>query len=249
MEHKIRVLIVEDEALIAENLSQTLEDLGYGTAGICYTFREAQQAIADVPAELVLLDINLGSNNADENGIALGRIINAGARKPFIFLTAYSDRDIIESAAKMRPGGYLIKPVNPAALFATIQTAMYNHVQEQTPLSDQPPARPDYFFVRIGLKNHRLLWRDVYCIESGKNYVRLRIRNSPTEYPIRGTLAFVTEQLIPVHLQQDFLRISRSVCVNMQMITTYSGDQVCCGDNCFENTRFSVKELHDLLGR
>lgn len=245
MEPKIRILIVEDEALIAENLKLTLEDLGYEVAGTCYTYAEALQAFRTTAADLVMLDINLSSKNASEDGLALAAMLRNEGGKQFVFLTAYNDLDTIRQAAKLQPSGYLIKPVNAAAVFATIQTALEKG--NAAPPDTTPVPRPDYFFVRMGARNIKVMWDDIYCIEAGKNYVKLRSAAMKVEYPIRGTLTFVMEQLLPARLTADFLRVSRSICLNRKFITAYSNDWIYCGEEQFENTRFASKDMAALL--
>ncbi len=251
MEPKIKILIVEDEALIAENLKLSLEDLGYEVIGTCYNYVEAVQAFQHNIADLVMLDINLGSRNEAHSGLALAALLHSDdVKTPFIFLTAYSDTDTILRATKLQPSGYLIKPVNTATIFAAIQTAIERSgTKEMTspPSADETAERPDFFFVKVGAKNHKLMWEDVYCIEAGKNYVKLRLASGTTEYPIRGTLTFVLEQLLPARLEPQFLRVNRSISLNRRYITAFSGDTIYCGNEAFENTRFSPKELQELL--
>ena len=79
MSDKLTIQIVEDEALIAENLKYTLEDLGYRVIGVAYTYREAREALLTQRADLTLLDINLGSNAPDEDGLALARLMAPGS--------------------------------------------------------------------------------------------------------------------------------------------------------------------------
>lgn len=248
MEPKIKILIVEDEALIAENLKLTLEDLGYEVVDCCYNYAEAETAIRRNEADLVMLDINLGSRDESQNGLSLAAVLHNELKTPFIFLTAYSDTDIIRRATKLRPSGYLIKPVNAATVFAAIQTAIEHEGKaDEPPPSDSLDARPDFFFVKVGAKNHKLMWEDVYCIEAGKNYVKLRLAANATEYPIRGTLTFVLEQLLPKRLEAQFLRINRSTSLNRRYITAFSGETIYCGAEGFENTRYSARELQELL--
>jgi two-component system, LytTR family, response regulator LytT len=242
MENSIRILIIEDEALIAEDLRLTLEELGYVVTGTCYSFADAKVELAKKNMDLVILDINLGDPNGEQGGMALAEIIRTGPKVPFIFLTAYSDQDTIRQATRLRPSGYLIKPVNTAALFAAIQTAIEANPQE--PPVPQGPS--EYFFVRMGSRSHRVSWNDVYCVEAGKNYVTIRLINSKTHFPLRGTINFVISQLMPTPLQDDFIRINRSTSINKRFITSYTASEVYCMEERFENTKFTIRELRDL---
>jgi DNA-binding LytR/AlgR family response regulator len=194
-----------------------------------------------------MLDINLGSGEPGEDGFALAALLNAHNPKPFIFLTAYNDAETIRRAAALLPCNYLIKPVNPAALFAAIQVTLARTIEPRMQEQTEPGDRPDYFYIKVGSKTHRLSWDDIYCIESGKNYVKLFARDNAAEYPVRGTITFVLDRLVPPRLQQQFFRISRSICLNKAHVTTFSDNFIFCGGRSFPNTRFSVEELYELF--
>lgn len=248
MVDKATLLIVEDEMLIAENLKYTLEDLGFAVSGIACNAGEAADALTRQQPDLVLLDINLGTRSPANTGLALAQQLNQD-HIPFIFLTAYSDRDTIMQATQLRPGGYLIKPVNPATLFAAIQTAIQNKVPANKPVVDKLPSveAPDYFFVKVGKRSLKLCWQDVYCLEATKNYVQIRVIDTPVTYAVRGTLQSVMQQAVPSTLQPAFQQFNRSTAVNMQHITRYDSEAIYCRHVRIGNTRLSTRELQVML--
>ncbi|WP_222166581.1 response regulator transcription factor [Edaphocola aurantiacus] len=246
MENKINILIIEDDALIAEHLKYTLEDLGYYVSGICYHFDEARDLIAHTEADLILLDINLEEAEEWKNGIALGGIIqDTRPNIPFIYLTAYNDLNTIRAATRQKPQGYLIKPAGSATLFAAIQTAIENNnLQQKVPETDQQEeARPDYFFVKVGHKTNKFFWKDIYCLEAGKNYVKVKSAQVQFQYSIRGSLTFVRTQLLPLSLQASFVQVNRSCCVNLQYMTSFDPEAVYFGTERIENSRMSMADL------
>ncbi len=232
---KLTILVVEDEAVIAENLRFTLEDLGYEVLATCYTFAEAQAALA-APApvpDLVLLDINLGHADPARTGLALARQLAGQGGPPFIFLTAYSDLGTVRQATQLRPSGYLVKPVGSGALFAAIQLALDRAASRQpAPLPALPaaPETPAFFFVKLGERTHKLPWTAVQRLEAGKNYVTLHLAGQQAGYPVRGSLTYVLDQLVPPSLQSHFLRINRRTCLNVASITRYDDEFVYCGE-------------------
>jgi|GEM_PF-369866 len=248
MADKLTLLIVEDEILIAENLRFTLEDLGFSVSEIACTVDQAADALADQQPDLVLLDINLGDNSLFNSGLVLAQQLNQD-QIPFIFLTAYSDRDTIMQATQLRPSGYLIKPVNPATLFAAIQTAIQNQIHANKPVVDKQPSaeQPDYFFVKVGKRNLKLYWKDVYCLEATKNYVQIRVIDTPVTYTVRGTLQSVMQQVVPLPLQPAFQQFNRSTAVNVQHITRYDSEAIYCQHVRISNTRLSTKELQVMM--
>jgi DNA-binding LytR/AlgR family response regulator len=248
MTDTISILIIEDDMLIAEMLKYNLEDLGFSISGVANTFEQALTLIDTLHPDLTLLDINLNSAIPANNGLALARQLNT-AQLPFIFLTAYSDRDTILQAARQRPGGYLIKPVNPAALFAAIQTTIENKSAIPTPpaTSSESPLQPDFFFVKVGNRNVKLYWRNVYCLEASKNYVQIRVIDVPVTYTVRGTLSFVRQQLVPAAIQSVFQQFNRSTIVNINHVTRFDAEAVYCQQSRISNTRFSLRELTSLF--
>ena len=119
-----RIFVVEDEALIAMEISARLTALGYS---VCGRAASAAAAIARIPAakaDLVLMDVNLGGGmDGTEAAARLRELIDV----PVVFLTAYSDDAVIEQATNASPFGYLVKPFEERELHATIQSALSNH--------------------------------------------------------------------------------------------------------------------------
>jgi DNA-binding NarL/FixJ family response regulator len=119
----IRVLIVEDEPLIAENIAMYLNNNDFIVSGIAYDDEEALGELKDNPPDAVLLDVNLESGR---DGIDIAEYINNHNRIPFIFLTSYSDRTILDRAKRTNPAGYIVKPFNEQTLYTTLEIAMAN---------------------------------------------------------------------------------------------------------------------------
>ena len=123
----IRVLIVEDEPLIAKNIGMYLNNNDYEVSAIAYDPEEALFQLKRNPPDLAILDINLEN---DRDGIEVARYINQHNNIPFVFLTSYSDKDTLERAKQTNPYGYIVKPFNDKTLFATIEIALSNHARD-----------------------------------------------------------------------------------------------------------------------
>lgn len=250
---RLRVLVVEDEALIAENLRQALEGLGYEVPATYYTFDEALAGLsgpAALPADLVLLDINLGEDDPARTGLALARHLRAAGGPPFIFLTAYTHLDTIRQATRLAPSGYLLKPVSGPALFAAIQSALeYAATRQPAPApSAATPPLPisDFFFVKLHGRSRKLYWTSVQRLEVGKNYVTAFVAGQRAGYPLRGTLTYVLEQLVPAAIRPRFLRVSRQLALNAASITGYDDEYVYCGPERYENGQLAQEQLLEL---
>lgn len=116
-----RILIIEDEALVARELKSRLTAMGYEVAGVAYGAEGIELARREQP-DLLLTDIHLKHG---EDGIAVAREIQAERDVPVVFLTAYSDEDTVSRAKSVTPYGYIIKPVENRELQIVIEMALY----------------------------------------------------------------------------------------------------------------------------
>jgi PAS domain S-box-containing protein len=119
-----RILIAEDDGIIAARLRGFLTKLGYVVPAVVASGEEAVRQAAAVRPELVLMDIRLGG---DLDGIDAGGQIRKGLGIPLIYLTAYLDDTLLQRAKRTEPYGYLVKPVQDRELRATIEVALYKH--------------------------------------------------------------------------------------------------------------------------
>lgn len=120
---EVRVLIVEDEPLIAENIAMYLNNHNFKVSGIAYDDEEAFLELKTNPPDAVLLDVNLEGR---QDGIDIATYINDHNRVPFIFLTSYSDKQTVDRAKQTNPAGYIVKPFNELTLYTTLEIALAN---------------------------------------------------------------------------------------------------------------------------
>ncbi len=124
---KIRVLIVEDDRLIAENSSMMLNNLGYEVSDICNSSEGALSSISINPPDIVLVDILL---KGEQDGINFADTLRQVYDIPFVYVTATSDENILERAKVTSPYGYIIKPFNDRDLHSNIEMALYKYHSE-----------------------------------------------------------------------------------------------------------------------
>lgn len=128
---QIKILIVEDEVLIAMDIAKILEGIDYDVSAIVYDGNAALHELQHRLPDLVLLDINLGRQ---PDGIAVATYIQEHLDIPFIFLTSYATEMIVDKAKRTKPMGYIIKPFSEKDLFSAIEIALYNYAQLVYPL-------------------------------------------------------------------------------------------------------------------
>lgn len=122
-----KIMIVEDESLVAADIQIHLEKMGYDVCSLADSGEEAVEQARLHQPDLVLMDIVLhGSMDGTQAAEELRKHINV----PIVFLTAHADRQMLDRAKNCEPYGYLIKPFNPAELRATIEMALHKSAVE-----------------------------------------------------------------------------------------------------------------------
>ncbi len=123
-----RILVVEDESIIAADLQDTLEGMGFQVVGVVTTGEGAIQLADAHRPDLVLMDIML---KGELSGIGAAGRIREQFDIPVIFLTAFADEQVLSAAKHSVPFGYLLKPFEERLLGATIEMALYKHATDR----------------------------------------------------------------------------------------------------------------------
>ncbi|MBN2102891.1 PAS domain S-box protein [bacterium] len=122
------ILIVEDEVIIAYDLQQKLQTLGYQVPDICTSGEEAIESTNKHLPDLILMDIRLHGNMS---GIEAVEQIQKQHDMPIIYLTAHTDTSTLEKAKHTRPEGYLVKPIDDEqSIYGPIEIALHKHQME-----------------------------------------------------------------------------------------------------------------------
>ena len=128
MEERAKILVVEDERIVAEDIQQNLEHLGYAVTNIASSEKMALKYIEESPPNLILMDVVL---KGPGSGIEAARSIRNQYDIPIIYLTAHADEQTLDHAKKTEPYGYLLKPFEERELESAIETALYKHKMEK----------------------------------------------------------------------------------------------------------------------
>jgi len=126
--NKPRILIVEDEAIVANDIQMRLKKLGYIPCAIASSGEEAIQKAAKMQPNLVLMDIVL---KGQMNGIEAAQEIRERFGIPVVYLTAYADEKTLTRAKVTEPLGYILKPFGEGELHSSIEIALYKHEVEK----------------------------------------------------------------------------------------------------------------------
>ena len=124
----VKVLLVEDEAIVAMQTKSELQKMGHAVVGIFASGEDALAGIAGANPELILMDIKL---QGEMDGIETAERLSQDYDIPLIFLTAHSEESTIDRARTVSSYGYLLKPVEAQDLHIAIQMAIYRHEQDR----------------------------------------------------------------------------------------------------------------------
>ncbi len=123
-----KILIIEDESIIAKEIEMILISEGYQVCGKTRNGDQALDLFMNLKPDLVLLDINI---KGTKTGIDLAKIIRAKYNFPFVFLTSYSDIETLNEVKSTNPYGYIVKPFTESAIRSNIELALAKFASEQ----------------------------------------------------------------------------------------------------------------------
>jgi DNA-binding LytR/AlgR family response regulator len=207
----IKILIVEDDMLIAANISLQLTKLGYEVCGIVPRGEEAVAHVRMNPPDLILMDINL---KGAVNGIAAAKTIRQIKSIPIVYLTANNDEATFARARETHPSAFISKPFSTINLQRTIALVVDQLKGEirTDPREQAVQVLDDRIFVRHNGRMVKLLLEDILYIEAERNYCNIVTSNG--HYLVVCTLKTIEQELPDAH----FLRVHRSYMVNISKL-------------------------------
>ena len=212
MSEKTRILIVEDDMIIAANISLQLSKLGYEVTGIESRGEEAVNHALENRPDIILMDIQL---KGGINGVEAAKKIQEKASIPLIYLTANSDEASFQMAKETKPGAFISKPLNKLNLQRTIEL-VEEKIQGkggQIPESNSfIESLDDRIFIRNNGKLIKIMLDEILYIEAERNYCNI-ITNSQN-YLIVSPLNTFCQKME----NKDFLRVHRSYVVNIRKL-------------------------------
>ncbi|NNK18590.1 MAG: response regulator [Maribacter sp.] len=234
MERPIRILIVEDNVIIADDMQSMLEEIGYEIVDNVIVYEQAEKVLKSEQVDLVLIDIILAS---DKTGIDLGKHIREKYDIPFIFVTSNSDRATVENAKTVKPNGYLVKPFEQQDLYTSIEIALSNFTygtsgkaspegstgDEDVPLSNS--VLKDSIFVKKQHLYYRIQFGDIQFIKADNVY--LEVNTVDKKFLVRSPLKDYLEKLP----KKKFYRAHKSYIVNVDHIDAINSRDVMINNN------------------
>ena len=213
---QVKVLIVEDKSVVAEDLRLCLEDFGYITSGVCTNGFDAIEKTEELSPDILLMDINI---NGPIDGVETVRQITATHSLPVIYLTAYSDSATVDRAKSTHPAAYLVKPFDPIDLKIAIDIAIENFQKDKNDkdMSNGEHALPvinDSFFIKQGESYHKVPFTNILYVEADGSYTKI--------HTTQGTMTLsMNMKGVLSNLPSIFLKVHRSFIVNLHMVDKF----------------------------
>jgi len=234
LEQPIRILIVEDNVIIADDMQSMLEEIGYEIVDNVIVYEQAEEVLKTQQVDLVLIDIILAS---DKTGIDLGKHIRENYDIPFIFVTSNSDRATVENAKMVKPNGYLVKPFEQQDLYTSIEIALSNFTQAaksanpstngvlEQEMAVSNSVLKDSIFVKKQHLYYRIQFGDIQFIKADNVY--LEVNTVDKKFLVRSPLKDYLEKL-PKH---KFYRAHKSYIVNVDHIDAINSKDIMINNN------------------
>ena len=212
----IKILIVEDDMIIAADISMQLTKLGYEITGILPRGEDALDAIDQTKPDIVLMDVNL---KGEMDGVETARQIYQRYQIPLIYLTANADQATFDRAKDTRPEAFISKPfkkidlTNAIELVASRLAANPSATEDDKPADDNTPhILDDRIFVRFKDRMVKIYIKDILYAEAERNYCR--VQTSEKEYLMTVPLKTFEQKLEST----NFIRVHRSFVINITKI-------------------------------
>ncbi len=190
-----KILIVEDQVLIANYIKNLLNDNGLTDVELAFTVEEATDKINFKNPDIILLDINL---HGKDTGILWAKEFVKNSQ--IIFITGQTEKETMLKAFEVNPVTYLTKPVKESDLIAAIELAKIKN-------------KVNYVIVKNGFDELKINFEDILFLKSDKNYVDIQLVNKTIT--VRNTLDNFYKELD----SDIFCRVHRSYVVNKSKVT------------------------------
>jgi DNA-binding LytR/AlgR family response regulator len=236
MDYAYKILIVEDEMIIAANIAMQLKNLGYHVTATIPRGEEILPSIEKNLPDIILMDINL---KGDLDGVDIVHLIQKKHTIPVIFLTANADEVSFNRAKQTNPYAFISKPFKKIDLQHAIELTI-QRLKDEKPTTTSEEGTfvlSDSIFIRSSDKMVKVVIKEVLYIEAERNYCKIHCTDK--EILIVATLKELDENLPSTY----FLRIHRSFIVNIAHIDEIATSHVVIAKKAIPITAELKKEL------
>ncbi|MPR34017.1 response regulator [Salmonirosea aquatica] len=208
----LKILIIEDDIVIAHDIKETLEKGGHVVTDIVRNKSSTLTAIRNTPPDIILIDIRL--EHSPEDGIDIAHHILATTPTPIIYLTGYSEKPTIDRAKQTQPAAYLLKPFRNEELVIQIELAYYNYQASFANSADPFLSDSLYLPVKNGRGYSKIRKDDVLYLKADRAYVEMYMVGESKERAYAMNLGYMAQ----FFTAPNFYNLSRSLLVNLDHV-------------------------------
>lgn len=239
MPESVKVMIVEDESIVALDLSSGLEHDGYTVVGIADSYEEALQLFTDNQVDILLMDIHI---QGDKDGVETAAALMKIKQVPLIYLTAFTDAATVARVKHTNPAAFLTKPYSLENVRIAIDLAIH-HFAEAKPAAEgkvvslstagaekkadkeQILQMKDHVFIKQNYRFVKFKLAEILFAEADNNYVNIQTQTQ--KFALRLSLADLLDKLQFPRL----VRIHRSFAVNLDEISSFDDQLIRIGQH------------------
>lgn len=242
---KIKIIIIEDNRLQAEGISEVLEKEGFEVKGIFDNSKEALIKIPLLNPDLVLLDIHL--DDSELNGIEIAKELSRRVNIPFVFISAFQDRETIKQVTNAKPAAFLSKPFKFIDLITAVELALQRHEVSNTDegsgreLGNQLFYNHDKLYIKTAKEYIVIPLNELFWLEAHKSYTEIVCQAG--SFVVSLPLGLVMEHL---GLSQLF-RVHRSFAINLINLQSFTDSYVKINNKELPVGRAFRKSFFDFL--
>ncbi|GAB3522548.1 response regulator [Emticicia fontis] len=232
---RIKILIIEDDGILAMTLSDMLEEENFNVTGMASNGKKAIELARNNPVDLILSDINI---KGDIDGIETVNEILKFKSLPIIYVTAISEKETLNRAKQTHPAAYLIKPVILTNLLNSIELAIHNfrNFYKSNPKEETNPQSlktetetilqmDDYVFIKQNYNFIKVYLNDILFIKTDDSYIT--IQTIAKKYTLRLSLTSALERLNFSRL----VKVHRSFAVNVAKVDSFNDHEIMIGQH------------------
>lgn len=213
----LKIIIVEDEFPIALDTEMKLTTRGYEVLGIAKDFSSLMELIAEDTPDVLLLDINLGNG---DDGIKIAQKLKKILSVPVVFLSAYSNPEVVSAALDTEPFGYLVKPYKIEDLVIALELARKNWLKKLEITNIQPEQKESgTVFVQNGSKIIKIETSEILFLQALDNYSIIQTHSNKTIVS-----SYLSQLFANFSSNPDFFQVHRSYVINLKKINSINGN-------------------------
>ncbi|SFT84304.1 DNA-binding response regulator, LytR/AlgR family [Algoriphagus locisalis] len=225
MSSKTKILLVEDNQGLSDNVKEILTIQGYEVSGILDNADDAFSKIEKNVPDAILLDIQL---KGSKTGIDLAEELRNSLLVPIIFMTSSSGKDIVEKVSHVKPDGFITKPFSTENLVTSIELAIQNfkHSKIESSIPHNIEGKfPSDLFIRESGWLKKIVIKNILWIKAEGAYTKIVVKGK--QFTLRNTAKEVMEKLP----EEQFIRVHKSYIINVRNIDALSSTTIKISDS------------------